>query len=169
MPHSDDDDEKQFQTQLEPERNDIGGGSGFGGGKKATIGTEDHGEGFKNLYELIGNALEQANTIEDKCNSVLAFLSEQKGVQASALVGHDGSVLATKIPAGTTEEMMALGALGTFMYTEMVIKKMCHDRIYSIVSQTTDGYSIVVDVGPAILFLLTTEEFDCISDVMLKV
>jgi predicted regulator of Ras-like GTPase activity (Roadblock/LC7/MglB family) len=164
MPDDDLDDEKKLSTQLEIERNDEGNGPT--GHKRTAVGTGDDAEGFKKLYSWIAKALEQTDSNHNPYNSVLSFLAEQKAVVGCLLVAHDGSVLAAKIPPLMNAETVAHAALGTFMSTEMVIKKLGQDRIHAVVSQTLDGYSIIVDIGTAILLILTTEEFDCIAGVM---
>lgn len=158
------DDKEKTSTHKKLEGSEKGNGPT--GRKKITWDAGDDADGFIKLYTWITNALGQIDTTRESGELFLSLLAEEPEVIRCLLVSHDGTVMAAESCSGTDAESMAHSALGGFMSTEMVIKKLGQNRIHSIVNQTPDGYLILVDIGPALLVLWTTEKFDYIAGVM---
>ena len=55
------------------------------------------------------------------------------------------------MPPDIDAESIGVWALGVYMSTEMVIKKMGQDRVHQIVCRTPKGYVIIADFGGGLL------------------
>jgi predicted regulator of Ras-like GTPase activity (Roadblock/LC7/MglB family) len=94
---------------------------------------------------------EAATELQNLLNSVGA----QSGVIGSVIVGHDGLLIANTMPPEMDAESVGVWALGVYMNTEHVIKRMKHNRISQIVSRTPRGYLIIADFGGGLLVTIT--------------
>lgn len=65
--------------------------------------------------------------------TLLQHIGTQETVIGSVIVGHDGLLIANTMPPDIDAESMGVWALGLYMSTEMVIKKMGQDRVHQIV------------------------------------
>lgn len=83
--------------------------------------------------------------------TLLQHIGTQETVIGSVIVGHDGLLIANTMPPDIDAESMGVWALGLYMSTEMVIKKMGQDRVHQIVSRTPKGYVVIADFGGGLL------------------
>lgn len=96
-------------------------------------------------------ALEASKNLQ----SLLLEMSTVNGVIGCLVVGHDGLLIANSLPVETDAEAIGVWALGEYMNTEHVMKKMGHERIHQIVNRTRRGYVVVADFGSALLVSVT--------------
>lgn len=83
--------------------------------------------------------------------TLLHHIGTQETVVGSVIVGHDGLLIANTMPSDIDAESIGVWALGLYMSTEMVIKKMGQDRVHQIVSRTPKGYVVIADFGGGLL------------------
>jgi predicted regulator of Ras-like GTPase activity (Roadblock/LC7/MglB family) len=83
--------------------------------------------------------------------TLLHHIGTQETVVGSVIVGHDGLLIANTMPPDIDAESIGVWALGLYMSTEMVIKKMGQDRVHQIVSRTFKGYVVIADFGGGLL------------------
>jgi uncharacterized protein len=83
--------------------------------------------------------------------TLLQHIGTQETVIGSVIVGHDGLLIANTMPPDIDAESIGVWALGLYMSTEMVIKKMGQDRVHQIVSRTPKGYVVIADFGGGLL------------------
>ena len=91
----------------------------------------------------------------DDLQALLGQIGTQKGVIGSVIVGHDGLLIANTMPGDMDAESVGVWALGVYMNTEHVTKKMGHDRVHQVVSRTPRGYVIIADFGGGLLVTVT--------------
>jgi len=91
----------------------------------------------------------------DDLQALLGQIGTQKGVIGSVIVGHDGLLIANTMPSDMDAESVGVWALGVYMNTEHVTKKMGHDRVHQVVSRTPRGYVIIADFGGGLLVTVT--------------
>ncbi len=91
----------------------------------------------------------------DDLQALLGQIGTQKGVIGSVIVGHDGLLIANTMPTDMDAESVGVWALGVYMNTEHVTKKMGHDRVHQVVSRTPRGYVIIADFGGGLLVTVT--------------
>jgi predicted regulator of Ras-like GTPase activity (Roadblock/LC7/MglB family) len=91
----------------------------------------------------------------DDLQALLGQIGTQKGVVGSVIVGHDGLLIANTMPSDMDAESVGVWALGVYMNTEHVTKKMGHDRVHQVVSRTPRGYVIIADFGGGLLVTVT--------------
>ena len=75
----------------------------------------------------------------------ISTLKKYKGVLGSLVIGHDGALIASDFQIDVEEESIGVWALGVFMNTEHVVKKMgqsCAESRSSFLTDTT-SYRIV--------------------------
>jgi predicted regulator of Ras-like GTPase activity (Roadblock/LC7/MglB family) len=82
---------------------------------------------------------------------LLHHIGTQATVVGSVIVGHDGLLIANTMPSDMDAESIGVWALGVYMNTEHVIKKMGQDRVHQIVSRTPRGYLVIADFGGGLL------------------
>ncbi len=87
--------------------------------------------------------------------SLLSQIGTQQGVVGSVIVGHDGLLIANTMPGDMDAESVGVWALGVYMNTEHVTKKMGHDRVHQVVSRTHRGYVVIADFGGGLLVTVT--------------
>jgi len=87
--------------------------------------------------------------------SLLSQIGTQQGVVGSVIVGHDGLLIANTMPGDMDAESVGVWALGVYMNTEHVTKKMGHDRVHQVVSRTPRGYVVIADFGGGLLVTVT--------------
>ncbi len=87
--------------------------------------------------------------------SLLKEIGAQEKVIGSVIVGHDGLLIANTMPEEVDAESMGVWALGVYMNTEHVTKKMGHDRVHQVVSRTPRGYVVIADFGGGLLVTIT--------------
>jgi predicted regulator of Ras-like GTPase activity (Roadblock/LC7/MglB family) len=87
--------------------------------------------------------------------SLLSQIGTQHGVVGSVIVGHDGLLIANTMPGDMDAESLGVWALGVYMNTEHVTKKMGHDRVHQVVSRTPRGYVVIADFGGGLLVTVT--------------
>lgn len=87
--------------------------------------------------------------------SLLSQIGTQQGVIGSVIVGHDGLLIANTMPGDMDAESVGVWALGVYMNTEHVTKKMGHDRVHQVVSRTPRGYVVIADFGGGLLVTVT--------------
>ena len=87
--------------------------------------------------------------------SLLKEIGAQEKVIGSVIVGHDGLLIANTMPEEVDAESMGVWALGVYMNTEHVTKKMGHDRVHKVVSRTPRGYVVIADFGRGLLVTIT--------------
>jgi predicted regulator of Ras-like GTPase activity (Roadblock/LC7/MglB family) len=83
--------------------------------------------------------------------TLLQHIGAQEQVVGSVIVGHDGLLIANTMPNDIDAESIGVWALGVYMNTEHVIKKMGQDRVHQIVSKTPKGYLVIADFGGGLL------------------
>lgn len=83
--------------------------------------------------------------------TLLQHIGTQETVIGSVIVGHDGLLIANTMPPDIDAESIGVWALGLYMSTEMVIKKMGQERVHQIVSRTPKGYVVIADFGGGLL------------------
>ncbi len=86
---------------------------------------------------------------------LLAQIGRQQGVIGSVIVGHDGLLIANTMPSDMDAESVGVWALGVYMNTDHVTKKMGHDRVHQVVSRTPRGYVVIADFGGGLLVTVT--------------
>ncbi|MBU6451464.1 MAG: roadblock/LC7 domain-containing protein [Cyanobacteria bacterium REEB67] len=91
----------------------------------------------------------------DDLQALLGQIGAQVGVLGSVIVGHDGLLIANTMPPDMDAESVGVWALGVYMNTEHVTKKMGHDRVHQVVSRTPRGYVIIADFGGGLLVCVT--------------
>ena len=91
----------------------------------------------------------------DDLQALLGQIGAQVGVIGSVIVGHDGLLIANTMPPDMDAESVGVWALGVYMNTEHVTKKMGHDRVHQVVSRTPRGYVIIADFGGGLLVCVT--------------
>jgi hypothetical protein len=91
----------------------------------------------------------------DDLQALLGQIGSQDGVIGSVIVGHDGLLIANTMPPDMDAESVGVWALGVYMNTEHVTKKMGHDRVHQVVSRTARGYVIIADFGGGLLVCVT--------------
>jgi len=91
----------------------------------------------------------------DDLQALLGQIGAQKGVIGSVIVGHDGLLIANTMPGDMDAESVGVWALGVYMNTEHVTKKMGHERVHQVVSRTPRGYVIIADFGGGLLVCVT--------------
>lgn len=87
--------------------------------------------------------------------SLLGQIGTQSGVIGSVIVGHDGLLIANTMPGDMDAESVGVWALGVYMNTEHVTKKLGHDRVFQVVSRTPRGYVVIADFGGGLLVTVT--------------
>jgi len=87
--------------------------------------------------------------------ALLSQIGTQQGVIGSVIVGHDGLLIANTMPGDMDAESVGVWALGVYMNTEHVTKKMGHDRVHQVVSRTPRGYVVIADFGGGLLVTVT--------------
>ena len=87
--------------------------------------------------------------------SLLSQIGTQQGVIGSVIVGHDGLLIANTMPGDMDAESVGVWALGVYMNTEHVTKKMGHERVHQVVSRTPRGYVVIADFGGGLLVTVT--------------
>ncbi|MBS1993780.1 MAG: roadblock/LC7 domain-containing protein, partial [Cyanobacteria bacterium SZAS LIN-3] len=91
----------------------------------------------------------------DDLQALLGQIGTQKGVIGSVIVGHDGLLIANTMPSDMDAESVGVWALGVYMNTEHVTRKMGHERVHQVVSRTPRGYVIIADFGGGLLVTVT--------------
>jgi len=87
--------------------------------------------------------------------TLLSEIGSQQRVIGSVIVGHDGLLIANTMPEEVDAESIGVWALGVYMNTEHVIKKMGHERVHQVVSRTPRGYVVIADFGGGLLVTIT--------------
>lgn len=101
---------------------------------------------------------------------LLSEIGNQEAVIGSVIVGHDGLLIANTMPEEVDAESIGVWALGVYMNTEHVIKKMGHDRVHQVVSRTPRGYVVIADFGGGLLVCITEgTETDSLIPLMRKI
>jgi predicted regulator of Ras-like GTPase activity (Roadblock/LC7/MglB family) len=103
---------------------------------------------------------ERMATIEasEDLQTMLLEIGSVQGVIGCLVVGHDGLLIANTMPEETDAESIGVWALGEYMNTEHVMKKMGHQRVHQIVNRTLRGYVVVADFGGGLLVAITEDE-----------
>jgi predicted regulator of Ras-like GTPase activity (Roadblock/LC7/MglB family) len=83
--------------------------------------------------------------------NLLHHIGAQKTVLGSVIVGHDGLLIANTMPNDLDAESIGVWALGIYMNTENVLRKMGQERVYQIVARTIKGYVVIADFGGGLL------------------
>lgn len=83
--------------------------------------------------------------------SLLNHIGSQEMVVGSVIVGHDGLLIANTMRDDLDAESIGVWALGIYMSTDQVVKKMGQDHVHQIVSRTPRGYVVIADFGGGIL------------------
>ena len=87
--------------------------------------------------------------------TLLHTIGQQAGVVGSVIVGHDGILIANTMPQTVDPESVGVWALGIYLNTDGVVKKMGHNHIHQVVCRTPIGYLIIADFGGGILVTVT--------------
>lgn len=87
--------------------------------------------------------------------TLLHTIGQQSGVVGSVIVGHDGILIANTMPQTVDPESVGVWALGIYLNTDGVVKKMGHNHIHQVVCRTPIGYLIIADFGGGILVTVT--------------
>jgi uncharacterized protein len=87
--------------------------------------------------------------------ALLHHISGQNSVVGSVIVGHDGLLIANTMPPEIEAESVGVWALGVYMNTEHVVKKMGQNRVHQIVSKTPKGYLVIADFGGGLLVTIS--------------
>ncbi len=103
---------------------------------------------------------ERMATIEasEDLQTLLLEIGTVSGVIGCLIVGHDGLLIANSLPEEIDAESIGVWALGEYMNTEHIMKKLGHERVHQIVNRTPRGYVVVADFGGGILVALTEDE-----------
>jgi predicted regulator of Ras-like GTPase activity (Roadblock/LC7/MglB family) len=80
---------------------------------------------------------------------------QNAAVIGSVIVGHDGLLIANTMPPEIEAESAGVWALGVYMNTAHVVKKMGQNRVHQIVSKTPKGYLVIADFGGGLLVVLS--------------
>ncbi len=81
--------------------------------------------------------------------------AQNAAVVGSVIVGHDGLLIANTMPPEIEAESAGVWALGVYMNTAHVVKKMGQNRVHQIVSKTPKGYLVIADFGGGLLVVLS--------------
>ncbi len=87
--------------------------------------------------------------------NLLKQIDSLQGVIGTAIIGHDGLMIANTMPADTDAESLGVWAMGVYMGTTHVIDKLGNDRVRQIVSRTDRGYLVIANFGAGLLITLT--------------
>lgn len=102
--------------------------------------------------------------------TLLSEIGGQEKVIGSVIVGHDGLLIANTMPEEVDAESIGVWALGVYMNTEHVTKKMGHERVHQVVSRTPRGYVVIADFGGGLLVTITEgTETDTLIPLMRKI
>jgi predicted regulator of Ras-like GTPase activity (Roadblock/LC7/MglB family) len=91
----------------------------------------------------------------DHLSQYLACLSQDSAVIGSVMFGNDGFVLADTMPPDFDTESIGVWALGLYMNTENVSKKMGYPRVRHFISRTSCGTFLVADFGDRLVATLS--------------
>jgi len=92
---------------------------------------------------------------------LLETIDKHPAVLGCVVVGYDGAVSADKTPADIDAETIGLWSLAIFTNAAEVSKKMGHERIFQIVSRTTNGHTMIItDLGRALFVTLSMDKAD---------
>ncbi|HEY9676574.1 MAG TPA: roadblock/LC7 domain-containing protein [Drouetiella sp.] len=94
---------------------------------------------------------------QKELEKILEEVNAVKSVIGSLIVGHDGVLLASKLPSRYDAEFLGLTALGVFTSTIAGIKKMDHQQLHQIVAKTNRGHMTIADFGEGLLVTLTDD------------
>ena len=86
---------------------------------------------------------------------LLHTIGQQASVVGSVIVGHDGILIANTMPNNIDPESIGVWALGIYLNTDGVLKKLGHEHIHQVVARTPIGYLIIADFGGGILVTVT--------------
>ncbi len=86
---------------------------------------------------------------------LLHTIGQQASVVGSVIVGHDGILIANTMPKNIDPESIGVWALGIYLNTDGVLKRLGHDHIHQVVARTPLGYLIIADFGGGILVTVT--------------
>jgi uncharacterized protein len=81
--------------------------------------------------------------------------AQNASVVGSVIVGHDGLLIANTMPPEIEAESVGVWALGVYMNTAHVVKKMGQNRVHQIVSKTPKGYLVIADFGGGLLVVVS--------------
>jgi len=81
--------------------------------------------------------------------------AQNAAVVGSVIVGHDGLLIANTMPPEIEAESVGVWALGVYMNTAHVVKKMGQNRVHQIVSKTPKGYLVIADFGGGLLVVVS--------------
>lgn len=87
--------------------------------------------------------------------SLLHHIAGQNAVVGSVIVGHDGLLIANTMPPEMDAESVGVWALGVYMNTQHVVRKMGQNIVHQIVSKTPKGYLVIADFGGGLLVVLS--------------
>lgn len=87
--------------------------------------------------------------------SLLHHIAGQNAVVGSVIVGHDGLLIANTMPPEMDAESVGVWALGVYMNTQHVVRKMGQNTVHQIVSKTPKGYLVIADFGGGLLVVLS--------------
>lgn len=91
----------------------------------------------------------------NELTTLLHHIAAQNSVVGSVIVGHDGLIIANTMPPEIEAESLGVWALGVYMNTAHVVKKMGQNRVHQIVSKTPKGYLVIADFGGGLLVTLS--------------
>lgn len=89
--------------------------------------------------------------------AVLEPILTSPGVLGYLLLGYDGLVIGTKLPADVDVELLAGCALVTYMNSHSIMKVMGHTKLKQMVCKNPAGNMILADFGKGFLVTLTGE------------
>jgi predicted regulator of Ras-like GTPase activity (Roadblock/LC7/MglB family) len=90
---------------------------------------------------------------DDSSSSIMLADMQRPNVLFSVLVWHDGLLLGSTTVADVDAEMIGIWALGIFMNSENVARKLGRERVYQLVLTTGDEALIIADLGDSLIAL----------------
>jgi predicted regulator of Ras-like GTPase activity (Roadblock/LC7/MglB family) len=101
---------------------------------------------------------------------MLDDIGSENDVVGSLLAGHDGLLIANTLPDDMEPDSIAVCALGVFMNTQQLAKKLGQEHVYQIVSLTSRGYMVISDFcGGLLVTVCATSEIGKLVPIMRKI
>ena len=118
-------------------------------------------EDLSNLSKLAQSDLSDSrisvltSEASQELKGLLQEVKNQPGALGSVIVGHDGLLIAEDLPEELDSESIGVWALGMYLNTDNVVKKMGHERTRQLITKTPMGYLVIADFGGGIIVSLS--------------
>ncbi len=98
------------------------------------------------------------------------YLSQQPGISGSMLLGHDGSIISSKLKPGLDVDAVAIWSLCSYLNSANASRLMGHDRLQQVVSKTAQGFVVIINFGEGLLItLIDGQEAGLLVNLMRKI